>query len=100
MRKLFFLLLGSSVISSIAPLHADQKIPLITGDLSVQDKASRLETEVVSIGRLAASPVALHRHAGKFILIVQNASGDPKASFVLESLSGAQQTATPILHFD
>jgi hypothetical protein len=101
-RSLLLSFLAMFAVLPVGPVRAEETIPLLTGDLSVQDKAARLEVEIVSIGQFGAVPNTLHRHAGKFILIVRNVSGDPNPSFVLESLigGGTQQTVTPVLRLD
>jgi hypothetical protein len=68
-------------------LHAQEKVHLATGPLSDADKALRLEVETVSVSRFGALPNSIHRHPGKFILVVLNKSGNPQQSFTLEPVA-------------
>ena len=102
MRQIVIVMALSIAGGFIPLLHSQQAVPLITGPLSVQDKTASLETEVITVGRLAAYPNNITRHAGKFILILQSQGADPKASFTVEAVAAVNSTqvAVPLLRFD
>ncbi len=83
----------------LAPLYAQEKVPLTTGPLSSADKAQPLEVVTVSVNRFGALPSSITRHPGKFILVVVDKSGGHAQSYSLLTVSAAntQPAATPLM---
>lgn len=102
MRQTLIVMALSITSGFLMHLRAQQTVPLVTGPLSAQDKTVSLETEVISVGRLAAWPNSITRHTGKFILILRSQGADPKAIFTVEAATAVNSTqvATPLQSFD
>jgi hypothetical protein len=104
MRQIAIVIALSVVAGFFMHLPAQQRVPLVTGPLSAEDKTTPLESEIISVGRLGVWPTTITRHAGKFILILHNRGADPKSVFTIEAVaapgSTAQVSATPVVRFD
>jgi hypothetical protein len=64
-------------------LQAQREVPL-PPSFQKPGASQPLEVEVVEIRRLGAIPSEIHRHPGKFLLLLINKSGDDSASFVID----------------
>ena len=104
MRQIVIVMALSVAGGFSTSLRAQQAVSLVTGPLSAEDKVASLETEIITVRRLAAWPNTITRHAGKFILILRNRGADPKSVFTIETVpapsSAAQVSVPPVVRFD
>lgn len=81
-------------------LVAQTSIPVGNAVQQVQSPSVKLEVEQIEIGKMTALPPAIHRHAGKFLLLVS----DPRRfalSFVITKVASDSATnTTPLVTID
>ena len=88
-------ILLATVLGAIEPQLCAQQIIPLQNQAAAASTTERLEVEVIEIRHGTAMPAAIHRHVGKFILLVVNHTHDPAASFVLDPASVGEGAVGP-----